>query len=314
MSEHPSTNRPPLRTLFETPGAEPLLFGITPPRQSATTEQAATIARVTMDRLADIDVDGLILYDIDDESDRNQAERPFPYLPTMDPTQFEATHLAALPYPIVIYRSVGKYTEPVLRSWLEAADANRVSAVFVGASSKQKAMRTSLTRSQELQHEVRPDMMLGGVAISERHTATGDEHHRLIAKQTRGCSFFVSQVVYDVAATKNMLSDYFYACTEARIDPRPVVLTLSVCGSLKTLAFLEWLGVDVPRWLQNSLAHATDPLTESYDQCMASAVDLAAFCRRLGMPFGFNIESVSNRKAEIEASVAIAHELRGVLR
>ena len=36
-------------------------------------------------------------------------------------------------------------------------------------------------------------------------------------------------------------------------------------------------------------------------------------CRRLGMPFGFNVESVSIRKAEIDASIAPAVELREML-
>jgi hypothetical protein len=82
---------------------------------------------------------------------------------------------------------------------------------------------------------------------------------------------------------------------------------------MKTLSFMEWLGVDVPRWLENALRNAADPLPESYDQCVANAGDLTAFCRRLGMPFGFNVESVSIRKVEIDASVALAAQLREML-
>jgi 5,10-methylenetetrahydrofolate reductase len=136
----------------------------------------------------------------------------------------------------------------------------------------------------------------------------------MLAKQDRGSSFFISQVVYHVDATKSLLSDYFYACAERGVRPRPVLFTLSVCGSPKTLAFLRWLGVDIPRWLENSLSRAADPLTESYEQCLANAGELAAFCRRLGMPFGFNVESVSIRKAEIDASIQLAKEVRTLLR
>jgi hypothetical protein len=35
-----------------------------------------------------------------------------------------------------------------------------------------------------------------------------------------------------------------------------------------------------------------------------------AFCRRLGVPFGLNVESVSIRRAEIESSVRLAARLR----
>ena len=85
----------------------------------------------------------------------------------------------------------------------------------------------------------------------------------MLTKQDRGCAFFVSQVIYDVGETKNLLSDYFYACRERAVTPRPVIFTLSLCGSPKTLAFLQWLGVDVPRWLQNTLLHSADPLADS---------------------------------------------------
>jgi hypothetical protein len=39
-----------------------------------------------------------------------------------------------------------------------------------------------------------------------------------------------------------------------------------------------------------------------------------AFCLRLQVPFGLNVESVSNRKVEIEASVRLATRLGAELR
>jgi hypothetical protein len=67
-------------------------------------------------------VGGLALYDIDDESDRNPEERPFPYLPTMDPAAYHAEYLGEWNRPAVIYRCVGKYTGAELSSWLRTAD------------------------------------------------------------------------------------------------------------------------------------------------------------------------------------------------
>ncbi|MEV0563563.1 5,10-methylenetetrahydrofolate reductase [Dactylosporangium sp. NPDC050588] len=291
-----------------------LLFSLTPPRRSESDERVKEIAAVTLDRLAGLDVDGLILYDIDDESDRNPDERPFPYLPTMDPAVFHAEHLGGWDKPTIIYRCVGKYHEDDLADWLRHADPSRVLSVFVGASSGDKSVRTDMRRAQAVRREVRPDLPLGAVVIGERHTRGGDEHLRMLAKQERGCSFFVSQVVYHVNDTKNLLSDYFYACRERGTAPRTVVFTLSLCGSLKTLEFVRWLGVDVPRWLQNSIRFADDPLAESYRQAMAIARDLADFCEHLGMPYGFNVESVSIRRAEIEATIRLAADVAALLR
>jgi len=83
---------------------------------------------------------------------------------------------------------------------------------------------------------------------------------------------------------------------------------------MKTLDFLRWLGVDVPRWIENDLEHATDPLAASYQQALTAAGELMAFCRTLGAPFGINVESVSIRRVEIEAALQLARELRAELR
>jgi hypothetical protein len=290
-----------LRTRLTDAESGVLLFGITPPRLSATPERIREITAATLARLDSLDVDGLALYDIDDESDRNPEERPFPYLPTMDPAVYHAEYLGEWNRPAVIYRCVGKYTEAELSSWLRTADPDQVLSVFVGASSKDKAVRTRLSHAQAVRRDVSPDLLLGGVAIAERP----GEYLRLIAKQEAGCGYFISQVIYGVDAAKSMVSDYYYACRERRFDPKPVLFTLSVCGSVRTLAFLKWL--------ENSLLHADDTLAESYEHCLANARDLIAFCRRLGMPFGFLVESVSIRKVEIEASAALAGELNGLL-
>ena len=291
-----------------------LLFAVTPPRRSAPAERLPEIARATTERLERLELDGLILYDIDDESSRNPVERPFPFSPTVDPSQYRAEHLGGWPTPVIVYRAVSKYPPEELRTWLTAQDPLRTLTVMVGAPSRGIASSTTLAGAQALRAELAPDLLLGGVAIAERHSRRDDEHLRLLAKQEAGCRFFVSQVVYDLNAAKNLVSDYSYECEARGTSPVPIVFTFSVCGSMKTLEFLRWLGVDVPRWIENDLRHSTDPLQASLDHAEATAVDLIDFCRRLGVPFGLNVESVSIRRQEIEAAVELAARLAGHLR
>ena len=291
-----------------------LLFALTPPRLTTEPEHARQIAAKTLERLRPVGIDGLVLYDIDDESDRNPAERPFPFLPTMDPADYLARDLVGLEVPAIVYRAVSKYPEQQLQSWLSEQAPTQALSVFVGASSRGKPVATSLPRAYELRSEVRPDLLLGGVAIPERHSRGGTEHLRLLAKQAAGCSFFVTQIVYDINAAKDLVSDYHYECAARGLKPAPVVFTFSVCGSVKTLEFVQWLGVDVPRWIENELRHAEDTLEASYDQAVATAVELIAFCRRVGVPFGVSVESVSIRQVEIDASVRLATRLQAELR
>lgn len=285
-----------------------LLFGITPPRTSVSPERADEIAAATLRRLEGLPLDALVLYDLDDESDRTEEERPFPFIRTMDPAVFLEKHLTGWEKPAIVYRSVGKYESDELATWAEGMDEHGAT-VLVGASTSDKPVRTALPDGQRIVRERRPEVPLGAVAIPERHTSRSDEHDRLIAKQEAGVSFFVTQVVYDITAAKNLASDYVYACREQGVEPARMIFTLSLCGSLKTLEFLEWLGVDVPRWIRNELANTRDPLGLSVGHALDAARSLRSFCSYLGLPCGFNVESVSNRAAEIQAAVHVARHI-----
>lgn len=158
-----------------------------------------------------------------------------------------------------------------------------------------------------------PALGLGGVLIAERHETRGGEDERALRKLDHGCSFFVSQAVYAVTASKNLLSDLYYRC-QSEERPMPTVLvTLSPCGSEKTLAFMRWLGVSVPAWLRNELVHAHDILEKSVDVSLAAFEELHAFAADKRIPLGCNVESVSLRKAKIDASVEMVHRVAKLL-
>jgi hypothetical protein len=290
-----------------------LLYGITPPSLTTAPARADEIAQATLARLDSVAPDGLIIYDVDAESDRSPGARPFPFMPMMDPADFVERHLSDWTGPVVVYRAVGKYSEAALSRWLTEVDADRVLAVLVGAASSHQAVKTRLTDAYRLHAGLDRRPGIGGVCIAERHVGTGQEHRRMLSKQADGCDFFVSQICYDLDHSRDLLSDYVYLCRDAGVTPRPVILTLAPCGSMKTLEFMSWLGIDVPRWLQTELTRSHDPLAESYDQCLTNARALISFCRRLGLPFGINVESLTNRKVEIEASVDLAREIRELL-
>lgn len=163
----------------------------------------------------------------------------------------------------------------------------------------------TLSEAYKLKKEVHPDLLLGGVTIPERHLSKGDEHLRVFSKIAQGCSFFVSQGVYDVNASKNFLSDYYYHGREHNIPLVPIIFTFTPCGSLKTLQFMKWLGISIPKWLENELVHSHDILQQSVEFAEQNWRELKQFARERNIPIGCNIESVAVRKVEIEASVEL---------
>jgi 5,10-methylenetetrahydrofolate reductase len=157
-------------------------------------------------------------------------------------------------------------------------------------------------------------MLLGGVIIPERHASTGREYLRLIEKANEGCSFFISQCIYNPQTTRDFLSDYAYHCRSQGLATRYLIFTLTVCGSVQTLNFMKWLGISVPRWLENDLTHAANVLETSLKACREIAAGIIDYCGEKSIPFGFNIESVSIRKDEIEASITLTHQVADLLK
>jgi 5,10-methylenetetrahydrofolate reductase len=131
----------------------------------------------------------------------------------------------------------------------------------------------------------------------------------MLAKQDRGCRFFITQSVYDAASTKSLLSDYALSLQASGRAPAPVVLTFSPCGSVRTLEFMKWLGISFPRWLENELRHSADTLERSIDLCESVFTDVQDYAREKRLPIGINVESVSIRKSEIDASVELYRRL-----
>lgn len=290
-----------------------LTYGITPPKQSTSEPRRHETAALQTARINALGVDALVVYDLQDESSRTSAERPFPFLETIDPLVYAVDDLSGVAIPKVVYQSVGRRDIAALRRAFHGLRETGNALVLVGAPSKQAAPRTRLGEAYELWQAEFPQLPLGGVVIAERHEAQGNEVERVLGKVTRGCSFLISQAVYSVTATKNLLSDLHYRCQRDGVAVPPVLITLSPCGSLKTLEFLSWLGVALPRWLENELRHSADILETSVNVCTAIFQELHAYAQHKGLPLGANIESVSLAKAEIEASVELTRRVQGIL-
>ena len=289
------------------------LYGIAPPKLSTDPERLREIAAQQVARIRLLAPDGLVVYDIQDEPGRGGEARPFPFLPTVDPEAYAYGALAELALPKIVYRCVGAEPREAFSTWLDSVRAagDRRLGVLVGAP-RGGAQTPALTLAEAyaLARDV-PNLMLGGIAIAERHLVKEDEHQRMLAKLDRGCRFFITQSVYDAASTKSLLSDYALALQAIGRSPAPVVLTFSPCGSVRTLEFMKWLGISFPRWLENELRHSADTLERSVDLCQDVFEDVQEYAREKGLPIGINVESVSIRKAEIDASVELYRRLSG---
>lgn len=301
---------------FGSPRPDLCFYGLAPPKLGTPPERVQAIVTAQKERLRALCPDALLVYDLQDESSRQPDPRPFPFLPTLPPDTYAYELLGDLCLPKIVYRSVAGADRVAFERWLEEStaptDEPRFS-VLVGAPSGRNASPDGLKLDEAyaLARRHAPGLVIGAIAIAERHARRGDEHERMLGKTAAGCRFFVTQAVYDAGSSKSLLSDYARTARARGVSLLPVILTFSPCGSLRTLALLKWLGIAVPRWLENELLDARDTLETSVRLAEATAADVLAFAHDRQIPVGINVESISIRKEEIDAATALFATLRG---
>ncbi|MCP4595102.1 hypothetical protein [Neptuniibacter sp.] len=304
-----------LRTKFADSSRGVYLFGTTPPKNGTTEEATSEIADKLLQRLEHVEFDGLIVYDIQDESSRIDKPRPFPFMQTLDPRAYSKLLREKAERPVITYKSVSQRDEESFVQWLDEAwnEYGVRDTVLVGSPSSEGEIKLSLNDAYSVIADHQADFQLGGVTIAERHAAKGNEHERLVSKSAQGCEFFVSQAVYNAQATIDMLSSYARSCRENGTEPKRVILTFTPCGSTKTLEFMEWLGISVPEATRFRIMDAHSPLQESIRICRNNLEQILEAVLPLGVPIGLNIESLTNRKEEIDASIRLFKLLKSIV-
>ncbi|MEH6580040.1 MAG: hypothetical protein V7731_23540 [Amphritea sp.] len=290
-------------------------IGTTPPKSSIKMEQVSDIADKLLERLGQIDYDGLIVYDIQDESSRTDKARPFPFMTTHDPREYSAILREKSGHQIITYKSVSQRNPNDFDDWLDKAHCpyGVKDLVLVGSPSSEGKITLTLPQAYKALAEHSLDFHLGGVTIAERHAKYGNEHMRLMEKSAQGCEFFISQAVYNAQATIDLLSSYARECREQGVQPKRIILTFSPCGSDTTLNFMEWLGISVPEATRHRILDANNPLGESIRICRNNLDQILEACTGLGIPLGLNIESLTNRKDEIDAAIRLYKLLKATL-
>ncbi|HUK03589.1 MAG TPA: hypothetical protein VLV90_00750 [Burkholderiales bacterium] len=293
------------------PSSAVLLYGTTPPRAGTGEALVRQAADKLAARLAPLPLDGVVVYDIQDETGRTALPRPFAFTGTIDPCAYASLLAARTRKPAIAYKCVGDLDETGWRAWLdEAARVHRIGFVsIVGRPTSGVRYALPLAQAIRLAATHPAGFAVGGVAIAERHTPERSEAARLLAKGIEGCSYFISQTVYHADATVRLLADYARDCRGAGVKPRRVVLSFAPVGREKTMKFLEWLGVRIPPETARAILGAASPLAKSIGVCRDNLRRILEQPYAREIPLGVSVESVSINKDEIDASVDLFHSL-----
>lgn len=273
-------------------------------------ENLIRTANIQSKRINKLPIDALILYDLQDESSRNPKDRPFEQIQTIEPTIYAEKYLKVKNEKI-IYRAVGKYTKENFISWLNAKHTKY--SVFVGFPSSKQKQNLSIKDAFLLKDKYYPSLIVGTIAIAERHKIKNDEHLRMIEKIKLGSDFFVTQAIYDVDLSLELLNDYKKQIEKEKIKPKPIIFTFAPCGLIHTISFLRWLGISISDENYNKLKNSKNMIQTSYDLCYTNFVALQKEAKKLNIPIGCNVESVAIRKSEIQAAVDLVQNISKIL-
>ncbi len=291
------------------------LYGTTPPRADAAEERIAQAAERLATRLTTLPLDGIVVYDVQNEAGRTTVPRPFPYLPTIDPRRYSQRLRTLIKLPTITYKCIADMTPTTWPAWLTAAheDFGVEYLSLVGLpTTRGQTSAMPLSQATKMAATHPGNFTLGGVAIAERHRHGQSESLRIHHKTTTGCQYFISQAVYDPAPTIAMLTAYARECAERQETPRRIILTFTPCGRPKTLAFIQWLGVALADSTIKAILNDPAPLQRSIAICRDNFRAILEHPAIRGIPLGLNVESVSIYKDEIDASLELYAVLREV--
>jgi hypothetical protein len=289
------------------------LYSVTPPRASASADRIKIAVNALAQRTDSLNLDGLIVYDVQDEQMRTQLPRPFPFLPTLPSIEFSKLLLQSLATPPITYRCIAGLTEADWIRWLNDAASSTLKMIsLVGRASSRDRGQLTLPKAFGVASEHPGGFILGGVVIPERHAIAGEEVRRLAAKSNMGCKYFVSQAVYNADHAVKLLRDYDVLCSSNKTSPSRIFLTFTPCGHERTLQFMRWLGISIPDHVANRILQSSEPLAESVLICTEIFTNIINVARELSIPIGINVESVSIRRDEIDGAIYLQKKLADI--
>lgn len=155
---------------------------------------------------------------------------------------------------------------------------------------------------------------LGVVTIPGRQRAGYTEAQRLADKAAAGADFAISQILLDPTAATHLATEVAASNQAGRPAPR-LYWSLAPVAKPRDVAFLRWLGVDVPKPIEETLLAGTTEaarLAASRTWNLDIAQRLLEAGETAGIAAGFCVEHVM--QSNLEAAVDLVHDLHNLCR
>jgi len=280
-------------------GEKTTLYELLPlPRHLSKRDLAYSLSFLTR-MLADFSVDAVNIPEVREETrngDRGEAE-----IKKMEPRVL-GSYLQQYPVRhVIVNRPIVYLPWEEQEKWLSETYTKFTIATLIlvgGESSKVDYPGLSVESSARKIRQLFPEIFLGGITIPTRK----GEAERVWQKSEAGIEFFTTQILYESAAVKQFLKDYWVLCKEKKTEPKMIFLSFAPVSTTRDMHLLSWLDVEISETTENLLKIGWLGMSgRSLHICQEVLEDILEFVEneKIAIPLGLNVEHVNRHNIEL---------------
>eukprot|EP01006_Ploeotia_vitrea_P023387 TRINITY_DN55838_c0_g1_i1.p1 TRINITY_DN55838_c0_g1~~TRINITY_DN55838_c0_g1_i1.p1 ORF type:complete len:316 (+),score=58.31 TRINITY_DN55838_c0_g1_i1:80-1027(+) len=233
----------------------------------------------------------------------------------------DTTALPCVPYKIVANLDATSLTE-----WVALGQSKGIQgSVFVGGLSSKNTYKFDVAEANQTIAKQHPDgsFSVGNICIPTRRkkpdatadgeknsggspTATLDEPERVFHKTKNGCTFFPTQIIWDVPSTTALLKEYYELCQLGGVTPATIVLAITPIGRESDIKFLKSLRVKIDEEQEKAILASDERGRTSVDLIKKNLTAIVEFVKenKLDVPLGLLLSPMFPRNNKYNDELA----------
>jgi len=228
------------------------------------------------------------------------GKRTVPYFPKMDHVRFGELVREQQPgLTLIPHKRCGLIAKDSFARWVQEVHDKYIRHIVVvgGESHKITYKGFSVTEAAAFIKQSVPDIQVGGITIFTRK----DEAERIVTKVKSGITFFLSQLIFETAPMKQVLTNLKRQCEDEELEFPDVYVSLAPAARARDIEFMQWLGVEFSPPVLSYLVNKDEKRLEerAFKVLERLLDDLFNFMDKENFDLGFNIGHVVYANLEL---------------
>ncbi|MBA3603530.1 MAG: hypothetical protein H0W50_07815 [Parachlamydiaceae bacterium] len=284
----------------------PIIFEIIPPPTTWDSQKVMTWVRQVCEIMQKEKIYTLNLPEVLDET--RSGKRNFPFSKKIDNVRFADIIKKEQPiFSPIPYKIIGKITPSEFVKWVDYVHRKGIRKLLLvgGESHEIQYPGYSVGKGANYIKNYFEDIEIGGITIFTRPR----EAQRIFNKMKTGITFFCSQIIFETANLKQVISELQILCANEHLPMPKIFVSLSPASEMRDIDFIKWLGVEFPSAIYTYL---TEPNSDVTNRCFSILEriieELFDFMAHSNIDLGFNVEHV--RYTNLQLAVQLIQQIK----